>query len=146
MGYNIDNHMRTELCLKALKMALKNRKYPGRKIIHHSDRGFQYCNPTYTQFAQQNGIIISMTEKYDPYENAIAERINRTLKYEYGLKHIIKNLKLAKAMTKKAIDIYNNFRPHYSLDLFTPKHVHLNQNVDYKSYRKNKNKLELLTL
>ncbi|MDO6739526.1 integrase core domain-containing protein, partial [Wenyingzhuangia sp. 2_MG-2023] len=74
-----------------------------------------------------------------------AERINRTLKYEYGLKHIIKNLKLAKMITKKAVDIYNNLRPHSSLDLYTPKHVHLNQNVNYKSYRKNKNNLELLT-
>ena len=87
-----------------------------------------------------------MTEKYDPYENAIAERINRTLKYEYGLKPIIKNTKLAQKIAKRAIKIYNNIRPHLSLDLYTPKHVHINQNIDYKSYRRNKNKLELLTL
>ena len=145
MGYKLENHMRTSLCLDALKMALKNRKYPTKKLIHHSDRGLQYCNPTYAEFAESNGLIMSMTEKYDPYENAIAERINRTLKYEYGLKSIIKNTKLAQKMTKRAVDIYNNIRPHLSLDLNTPKQVHLNQNVEYKSYRKNKNKLELLT-
>jgi putative transposase len=96
MGYKLDNNMKTSLCTEALAMAIKNRKYPNKKLIHHSDRGFQYCNSKYTAFAEQNGMIMSMTEQYDPYENAIAERINRTLKYEYGLKQIIKNTDLAK--------------------------------------------------
>ena len=69
---------------------------------------------------------MSMTEKYDPYENAIAERINRTLKYEYGLKTIIKNTKLVQKTTKRAVYIYNNLRPHLSLGLYTPKQVHIN--------------------
>ncbi len=138
MGYKLDNHMRTELSLDALKMALKNRNYPNQKLINHSDRGLQYCNPTYTEFAQQNGISLSMTQQYDPYENAIAERINRTLKYEYGLKQIIKNTKLAQKIAKKAVYIYNNLRPHLSLDLNTPSFVHLNKNVNYKSYKRNK--------
>lgn len=145
MGYKLDSHMKTSLCIDALKMALKNRKYPNQKLIHHSDRGLQYCNPTYAGFAESNGLKMSMTEKHDPYENAIAERINRTLKYEYGLKTIIKNTKLAQKITKRAVYIYNNLRPHLSLDLYTPKHVHINQNIEYKSYRKNKNNLELLT-
>ena len=142
MGYKLDNHMRTELCLDALKMALKNRKYPCEKLIHHSDRGLQYCNPTYTFFAENNNLTLSMTEQYDPYENAIAERINKTLKYEYGLKQTIKNTKIAQKIAKKAIFIYNNFRTHWSLNLNTPNKVHLNQNIDYKSYRKNKNKIK----
>lgn len=146
MGYKLDNHMRTELCLEALKMAIKNRKYPNQKLIHHSDRGIQYCNPTYTEYAIQHKIDLSMTEQYDPYENAIAERINRTLKYEYGLKQTIKNTKLAQKIAKKAVYIYNNLRPHLSLDLKTPTYVHLNKNVIYKSYRKNKQNLELLTI
>ena len=75
-----------------------------------------------------------MTEQYDPYENAVAERINRTLKYEYGLKQQIKNTNLAKKIVKRAVNIYNNLRPHLSLDLLTPKHVQLNQNVNYKCY------------
>ena len=137
MGYKLDNHMKTSLCTDALDMAIRNRKYPKKKLIHHSDRGFQYCNPKYTQFAEANGIIMSMTEQYDPYENAVAERINRTLKYEFGLKQIIKNTKLAQKMTDQAVYIYNNLRTHFSLDLRKPAEVHLNPNIQYKSYRKN---------
>ncbi|WP_299016482.1 DDE-type integrase/transposase/recombinase [uncultured Polaribacter sp.] len=70
MGYKLANHMRTSLCTEALAMAIKNRKYPNKGLIHHSDRGFQYCNPKYTQFAEKNGITMSMTEQYDPYEPA----------------------------------------------------------------------------
>ena len=95
MGYKLANHMKASLCTDALKMAIKNRKYPLKKLIHHSDRGFQYCSNQYTKYAESNALVMSMTEKYDPYENAIAERINRTLKYEYGLKKTIKNTKLA---------------------------------------------------
>jgi len=138
MGYNLDNHMKTELCTVALEMALKNRIYPNEKLIHHSDRGFQYCNTNYTSFAENNGITMSMTEQYDPYENAIAERINRTLKYEYGLKQVIKNTELAKKIVKEAVNIYNNLRPHLSLEMRKPCDVHLNPNIKYKSYRKNK--------
>ena len=144
MGYKLDNHMRTSLCTDALAMAIKNRKYPGKQLIHHSDRGFQYCNPKYTTFAEKNGIKMSMTEQYDPYENAVAERINRTLKYEYGLKQTIKNTEFAQKITDQAIYIYNNLRTHFSLDLRKPFEVHNNPNIKYKSYRKNKvNLLEL---
>jgi putative transposase len=144
MGYKLDNHMRTSLCTDALAMAIKNRKYPGKQLIHHSDRGFQYCNPKYTTFAEKNGIKMSMTEQYDPYENAVAERINRTLKYEYGLKQTIKSSELAQKITDQAIYIYNNLRTHFSLDLRKPFEVHNNPNIKYKSYRKNKvNLLEL---
>ncbi|MDA9328225.1 IS3 family transposase [Flavobacteriaceae bacterium] len=146
MGYKLDNHMRTSLCLDALAMAIKNRKYPNRKLIHHSDRGFQYCNPKYTTFAQENGITMSMTEQYDPYENAIAERVNRTLKYEYGLKKTIKNTDLALKMTQQAVYIYNNLRTHFSLNLRKPAEVHLNPNIKYKSYRKNNVNLPELTI
>jgi putative transposase len=101
MGYKLDNNMKTLLCTQALEMAIKNRKYPNKKRIHHADRGFQYCNPKYTEFAESNGIMMSMTEQYDPYENAIAERINRTLKYEYGLRNCIKTLPLLKKSRNK---------------------------------------------
>ncbi|WCC43586.1 IS3 family transposase [Tenacibaculum finnmarkense] len=146
MGYKLDNHMKTSLCTDALAMAIKNREYPHEKLIHHSDRGFQYCNPKYTEFAESNGIIMSMTEKYDPYENAIAERINRTLKYEYALKEIIKNTAIAQEITKQAVDIYNNLRTHFSLNLRKPAEVHLNPNIKYKSYRKNNVNLPELTI
>lgn len=146
MGYKLDNHMRTELCLDALKMAIKNRKYPNKKLIHHSDRGFQYCNPKYTEFAENNGIIMSMTQQYDPYQNAVAERINRTLKYEYGLKQTIKNTAIAQKLTQQAVYIYNNLRTHISLNLKKPIQVHLNPNIKYKSYRKNNVNLLELTI
>ena len=146
MGFKLANHMKTSLCRDALAMAIKNRKYPNQKLIHHSDRGFQYCNPKYTEFAENNGITMSMTEQYDPYENAIAERINRTLKYEYGLKETLKNTDIAQKITKQAVYIYNNLRTHFSLDLRKPAEVHLNPNIKYKSYRKNKVNLPELTI
>ena len=146
MGYKLDNHMKTSLCTDALAMAIKNRKYLEQKLIHHSDRGFQYCNPKYTEFAETNGIIMSMTEQYDPYENAIAERINRTLKYEYGLKQTIKNTPVAQKITKQAVYIYNNLRTHFSLGLRKPAEVHLNPNIKYKNYRKNNLILKPLTI
>ena len=146
MGYKLDNNMKTSLCTEALQMAIKNRKYPNKKLIHHSDRGFQYCNPKYTEFAENNGITMSMTEQYDPYENAIAERINRTLKYEYGLRNCIKNTRIAQQVTEQAVYIYNNLRTHFSLDLRKPAEVHLNPNIKYKSYRRNNVKLPELTI
>ncbi len=146
MGYKLDNHMKTSLCTDALAMAIKNRKYPNKKLIHHSDRGFQYCNPKYTAFAEENGIIMSMTEQYDPYENAIAERINRTLKYEYGLRNLMKNTTIAQETAKQAVYIYNNLRTHFSLDLRKPAEVHLNPNIKYKSYRRNNVNLTELTI
>ncbi|WP_435139848.1 IS3 family transposase [Formosa sp. A9] len=146
MGYKLDNHMRTSFCLEALNMAIKNRKYPKKKLIHHSDRGLQYCNPKYTDFAESNGITMSMTEQYDPYENAVAERINRTLKHEYGLKQTIKNTKMAQKLTDQAVYIYNNLRTHFSLDLRKPDEVHRNPNIKYRSYRKNNVSLPELTI
>ena len=146
MGYKLDNNMKTSLCTQALEMAIKNRKYPDKKLIHHSDRGFQYCNPKYTQFAENNGMKMSMTEQYDPYENAIAERINRTLKYEYGLKQTIKNTTIAKQTAKQAVYIYNNLRTHFSLNLRKPAEVHLNPTVKYKCYRRNKKDVENLLI
>lgn len=142
MGYKLANHMRTELVIDALKMALKNRIYKDRKLIHHSDRGIQYCNPKFTQFAEKNGIILSNTQNSDPYENAIAERINRTIKYEYGLRKNIPDLDTAQKMVKQAVELYNNKRLHLSLEYQTPDYVHRKENTRYKSYKtKRKNSI-----
>lgn len=138
MGYKLDKHMKASLCTDALKMAIKNRQYPDKQIIHHSDRGFQYCSNEYVSFAKNNNIQLSMTEQYDPYENAVAERINKTLKYEYGLKQSIASFNIAQKMVKQAVYTYNNYRRHFSLNLNTPDFVHLNPTIPYKSYRKNK--------
>ena len=107
-------------------MAIKNRKYGGRKLIHHSDRGFQYCNPSYTDILDENKINISMTTKYDPYENAIAERVNGILKDEFYLDQCFFSTSHAKNATKNAVDIYNNKRLHLSLGYKTPKTVYEN--------------------
>lgn len=138
MGYQLAQHMRTDLVIDALKMAFKNRVYKHRALIHHSDRGIQYCSPKFTAFAQKNSILLSNTQNSDPYENAIAERINRTLKYEYGLRKNIPDMITAHKMVKLAIEIYNNKRLHLSLDYQTPAYVHTNENTIYKSYKTTK--------
>lgn len=146
MGYKLASHMKASLCTDALKMAIKNRKYPNEKLIHHSDRGFQYCSSEYTSFATENNINLSMTEQYDPYENAVAERINRTIKYEYGLIRKIKNLTLAKKMIDNAVHKYNELRPHFSLNLYTPNNFHLQRSIKYKSYKIDKSNINELTI
>ena len=84
MGYNVSNSLATSGTLRALEMAIKNRSYEG-KLIHHSDRGIQYCSDSYQELLSKADIIPSMTEKYDPYANAIAERITGILKQEFLL-------------------------------------------------------------
>jgi putative transposase len=89
-------------------------------LIHHSDRGIQYCNPEYTDVLEQNEIAISMTTKYDPYENAIAERVNGILKHEFILEKELYNSKEAKKVVSQSISIYNFERPHLSCEYLTP--------------------------
>lgn len=138
MGYAYDDNMKVELVLNALKMAKKNCKHHFSNIIHHSDRGIQYCCPAFSGFAEKNGFVLSTTQQYDPYENAIAERINGILKYEFGLKESIVNQAVADKMIRQAIRIYNEKRLHWSLDFKTPEMVHNQYNgQNYVSYKKN---------
>ena len=139
MGWKIDTNMKVDLIKDALLMAIKNKTYNHKSIIYHSDRGLQYCCPDFTSFARARGMITSTTQKSDPYENAVAERINGILKYEFGLINTIPNLEVATKMVKQAVDIYNNERIHYSLDMNTPEFAHINQTHKYKSYKKNYN-------
>lgn len=136
MGYKLDDNMRTGLVKDALEMAIKNKEHSHEKTIHHSDRGIQYCFPEYTEFAINNGMVLSTTEKYDPYENAVAERINGILKYEFGLIKTIPSLEIANKMLQQAVDIYNNERRHRSLEMNTPGYAHTNQTHAYRSYKK----------
>lgn len=146
MGYKLATHMRASLCKEALDMAIKNRKYPSKTLIHHSDRGLQYCAPEYVDFAEKNNLTMSMTQQYDPYENALAERINRTLKYEFGLKETIASYALAMKMVNRGVDVYNRKRPHRSLNMLTPSEVHLKNNMEYKTYRRDKYNVEKLLI
>ncbi len=137
MGWRLDDNMRASLVKEALEMAYKNLVYNHKNIIHHSDRGIQYCCPDYSEFAEKRNFILSTTQQYDPYENAVAERINGVLKYEFGLINTIKNIEIAQKMVKQAVEIYNNERLHWSLDLETPQVVHLDYDKQtYKSYKR----------
>ncbi len=120
MGDEISNNMKVSSGLKALKMAFKNRVYPKRELIHHSDRGLQYCHPDYTSKLEENNVSVSMTTKYDPYENAIAERVNGILKNEFAIGYINADVSYAIKEVKKSINTYNTFRPHRSLNCLTP--------------------------
>lgn len=124
MGYELSDNLKTESTLKALNMAVNNRRYPDRKLTHHSDRGFQYCNDLYTDFLETHNIEISMTEKYDPYENAIAERVNGILKDEFGLDQGFKHHLQAVEEVRKAINLYNHQRPHLSCGMLFPYQAH----------------------
>ena len=136
MGYKLDDNMKAGLVKEALTMAVKNRMYKHKQVIHHSDRGLQYCCPDYSEFAEKSGFILSTTEKYDPYENAVAERMNGILKYEFGLKRTLPSLKIARKMVDEAIELYNGKRLHKSLQMQTPNEAHIKQNHQYATYRK----------
>jgi transposase InsO family protein len=139
MGYGVDDNMKVDLVKKALKMAHGNMIFAHETVIHHSDRGIQYCCPDYSGFAEKMNFKLSTTQQYDPYENAVAERINETLKYEYGLNKQVPDLQILKKMVKQAVEIYNTERVHWSLGLRTPEEVHRSYNsLKYKSYSKKK--------
>jgi putative transposase len=140
MGYKLDDNMKTALVKQALQMALNNCEHNGGTIIHHSDRGIQYCCPDYSAFAESKGMILSTTEKYDPYENAVAERINGILKYEFGLIKTIPSIEVANKMLAQAVQIYNSERRHFSLQMQTPNFAHTYQLHKYKFYKKSKAK------
>jgi putative transposase len=137
MGWSLQDNMKVSMVKEALSMAHKNCIFNHKNIIHHSDRGIQYCCPDYSQYAQNKGFILSTTQQYDPYENAIAERINGILKYEFALKNTIKSVEIAQKMVKEAVALYNNQRMHWSLDLKKPQEVHLQYNQhENKNYKR----------
>ena len=124
MGYAIADNMEAAQMKQAFQMAVKNRKGDNQLLIHHSDRGSQYCSAEYVSIANTNRIKMSMTENGDPYENALAERMNRTLKEEFGLGNVLKSRLHAKLLVEEAVNLYNNYRPHLSLKLKTPESVY----------------------
>lgn len=135
MGWALDDNMRVGLVKEALEMAYNNTIHHKSGILHHSDRGKQYCCPDFVEFATKRGFVLSTTQESDPYENAVAERINGILKYEFGMKATFKNLQVAQKAMKQAVLIYNNMRLHWSLNLKTPQEVHKKYNPQpYKSY------------
>jgi len=124
MGFCLRMDLLTEGCIEALNMALSNRMY-NESLIHHSDRGSQYCSQTYIKILMQNGIAISMTQNGDPYENAIAERVNGIIKTEFNLNSSQLGFEQTLLKVKNAIENYNEMRPHLSCNFLTPNQAHL---------------------
>jgi len=124
MGYAVDENMETESMIGALKMALAHRKDPLATTIHHSDRGVQYCSKEYAVMTAQNNIKLSMTENGDPYENALAERMNRTIKEEFGIDRKMKSKNQVENLVEESIFLYNYKRPHLALQMKTPDQVY----------------------
>ena len=125
MGHHLSQHLKAEGCLIALSKALTSLNNK-RSVIHHSDRGIQYCCDAYVQKLQQNDIKISMTQNGSPYENALAERVNGILKGELGLDKVFESYSHAVGSTHQAIDTYNRLRPHMSCGYLTPSQAHIN--------------------
>jgi transposase InsO family protein len=124
VGYAVDHTMETESMIKALKMATSERINMQVQTIHHSDRGLQYCSKEYVEMTSENNIRLSMTENSDPYENALAERMNRTIKEEFGLSRKLKSRQQVYDVLKESIILYNQKRPHLALNMKTPDEVH----------------------
>ena len=122
MGYHLSDDMSADNVVKAMKMAVKNR-LTNNALIHHSDRGLQYCCSTYQNELKQSNIKPSMTDGYDCYQNALAERINGILKGEF-LIHKCNSARDLRKLIEQSIKTYNSKRPHLSLNYKTPNFIH----------------------
>lgn len=122
VGYKLSDDMSAENVVEAMKMAIRNRKST-LPLIHHSDRGLQYCSKTYQDVLNKHGIKPSMTDGYDCYQNALAERINGILKSEF-LIYQCKDAGILNKLIEQSIETYNNKRPHLSLMMKTPNFIH----------------------
>lgn len=140
LGYSVSEQMKTSDILPALEMALNNKKGPLMDLIHHSDRGCQYCSEEYVSLLKKNDIKISMTESGDPLDNALAERMNGIIKTEY-LKNIeVKDINKAKKVLSKSVKLYNESRPHLSCNYHTPNEIYEGKKLPkilWKNYYKN---------
>lgn len=124
MGFGFRSDLLALGCLEALQMAYDHRSYGRAALIHHSDRGCQYCCKEYVDLLGSQNIAISMTERGDPYENALAERINGILKGEFNLYSSQESFELTYDRIVRSITAYNEIRPHGSCDYLTPSQAH----------------------
>ena len=141
VGYNVSDSLNTESSLVALKRAIKQRENKKAPLIHHSDRGLQYCSSEYQNELSKHKINPSMTQNSDPYENAVAERINGILKQEFNIDKYNQDLPIMKQITRETVEIYNGKRPHLSNNMLTPNQMHQQNNLKMKTY-KNKNSIK----
>jgi len=136
VGHDLSNSLGVDGTLRALKMAVKQRMYKGEPLIHHSDRGIQYCCDDYQKLLGKKQIECSMTEKYDPYANAVAERVNGILKDEFQLEQYDVDMGTMKKLVKDSVNIYNTKRPHYSCHMLTPEQMHHQRTIKIRTYKK----------
>jgi putative transposase len=135
VGYDLSASLGADGAIRALKMGLRQRSYKEKKLIHHSDRGFQYCCENYQKVLARKKVRCSMTETYDPYANAVAERVNGILKQEFLLEDYNVKLPIMKELVRNSIEIYNKKRPHYSCAMKTPEQMHKQDQIRIKSYK-----------
>ena len=124
VGWHISMNLKADSAVKALKPALRDNKGRIDELIHHSDRGVQYCSKKYVKLLKDNEIGISMTKPASPQENAIAERINGILKEEWLYDADFGNMSSARKQIGDMVNIYNNYRPHNSLNNEVPAKIH----------------------
>ena len=136
VGYDLSNSLGADGAIRALEMGLMQRSYKEEKLIHHSDRGFQYCCDEYQKVLARKKVICSMTESYDPYANAVAERVNGILKHEFQLEDYNVKLPVMKDLVKNSIEIYNKKRPHCSCEMKTPEQMHKQDQIKIRCYKK----------
>ena len=144
VGYQVAETLESVETLHALKMALDDNKGSIDQLIHHSDRGIQYCSGVYVSLLKKHGIMISMTENGDPLENAIAERVNGIIKNEYLDGYEVNTLHVAKQLLDRVIEVYNNERPHMSLGNLTPNQVHENPSINVENIWKKRRTVNLI--
>ena len=135
VGYDLSDSLSAEGSIRALKMAVKQ-KGSEEPPIHHSDRGLQYCCDSYQRLLGKHGIRCSMTESYDPYANAVAERVNGILKDEFMLEEYRADMKTMEKLIKESVEIYNTMRPHYSCFMLTPEQMHQQSEIKMRTYKK----------
>jgi putative transposase len=150
VGYYLSETLEADGGIEALRMALRGVEWQNRAgMIHHSDRGVQYCSQNYVNLLGESKMLISMTQNGDPYENALAERVNGVLKQEWIHNEQYQNFEQAKERIAEIIEIYNSKRPHSSCDMLTPQEAHEQfgkLKKHWKKYRKQYNKSELTTI
>ena len=129
MGWCLSPTLHAEYTLKALEMAIRNAGCSLTGLIHHSDRGCQYCCERYVSLLKSSGMLISMTQSGDPLENAVAERVNGIIKNEWLMHENIMDGNIALKRISEIVNIYNNIRPHASLNYLTPESAYTENGI-----------------
>ena len=124
VGHHVHASLHTAGCLAALAQAVRGAGRAATGCVHHSDRGSQYASDAYQAALHAAGLRCSMTDGYDCYQNALAERVNGILKDEL-LFMLPDDLAQARLLVDQAVYLYNAERPHLALNYLTPDQVHL---------------------